>query len=93
MIFYVRIGYGLIVLLPACSNVKDVIWKVVTELSQIYLIYLIIITIMNIFFERKIEKRNSSKEFVFLAVLNIIILVLITSLISNEFYKTCCPGE
>jgi hypothetical protein len=93
MIFYANVSYGIIAILPKCENVKEVIWKVVVELSQIYLIYLIIISTINILFERKIEKRNGSKEFVFLFVLNIILLVLITSFFSNEFYNICCPEK
>ena len=91
MIFYANVGYGIIARLPECENVKEVIWKVIEELCLVYVIYLIIITTINILFERKIEKRKSSKEFLFLAVFNIIMIVSITVLFSNQFYKMCCP--
>lgn len=91
MIFYANVGYGIIARLPECENVKEVIWNVVVKLSQIYLVYLIIISAINILFERKIEKRRGSKEFVFLAILNIVLLILITYFFSNEFYNICCP--
>jgi len=91
MIFYTSFSYGIIARLPECKNVKDVILNVIVELSQIYLIYLIIITSINILFERKIEKRRDSKEFIFLTIANIILLLLITSFFSNKFYNICCP--
>jgi hypothetical protein len=91
MIFYVSVSYGIIARLPECKNVKEVILNVIVELSQIYLIYLIIITATNILFERKIEKRRDSKEFIFLTIVNIILLILITSFFSNKFYTICCP--
>lgn len=90
MIFYANLSYGIIARLPECENVKEVIWNVVLDLSQIYLIYLIVITVINILVERKIEKKINSKEFLFLAIINIFLLVLITSYFSNEFYDICC---
>jgi glucan phosphoethanolaminetransferase (alkaline phosphatase superfamily) len=91
MIFYVNVSYGIIARLPECKNVKEVILNAIVELSQTYLIYLIIITAINIFFERKIEKRVDSKEFILLTIINIILLILITSFFSNKFYNICCP--
>ena len=64
MIFYSNLGYGIIARLPECENVKTIIYNVVGELSKLFLIYLIIITIVNFLFERKIEKRSETKEFV-----------------------------
>jgi glucan phosphoethanolaminetransferase (alkaline phosphatase superfamily) len=91
MIFYASVSYGIIARLPECKNVKEVILNVIVELSQTYLIYLIIITAINILFEREIEKRRDSKEFIFLTIINIILLILITSFFSNKFYNICCP--
>jgi glucan phosphoethanolaminetransferase (alkaline phosphatase superfamily) len=93
MIFYSNLGYGIIARLPECENVKTIIYNVVGELSKLFLIYLIIITIVNFLFERKIEKRSETKEFVILAIINIVSFVLITSFFSNQFYRMCCPGQ
>lgn len=90
IIFYANVGYGIIARLPECENVKTVIWSVVGDLSKIFLVYLIIITAINILFERKIEKRSGTKEYVILAVINIILFTLITSFFSNLFYRICC---
>lgn len=91
MIFYAYVSYGIIARPPECKNVKEFILNVIVELSQTYLIYLIIITTINILFERKIEKRCDSKEFMFLTITNIIFLILITSFFSIKFYDICCP--
>jgi len=91
MIFYANVSYGIIARFPECKNVKEVILNVIVELSQTYLIFLIIITAINILFERKIEKRCDSKEFIFLTIINIVLLILITSFFSNKFYTICCP--
>ena len=93
MIFYANLGYGIIARIPECENVKSIIWNVVGELSKIYFVYLIIITAVNILLEKKIEKRSNSKEFIALAVINIILFVLITSFFSYQFYRMCCPGK
>ncbi len=92
MIFYANLGFGIIARVPECENVKSVIWNVVGELCEIYLVYLIVITAINILFEKKIEKR-SSKEFVVLAIINLVLLVLVTSYFSNQFYNICCSGK
>src|SRR4051812_14125762 len=86
MNFYARIAYGIIARLPECKNVMEIIWNNVFELSQIYLIYLVLITVINFLVERKLEKRKNSKEFLVLAFINIISLISIISLFSNEFY-------
>lgn len=89
MIFYANLGFGIIARVPECENAKSVIWNVVGELCKIYMVYLIVITAINILFEKKIEKR-SSKEFVVLAIINLVLLVLVTSYFSNQFYNICC---
>ena len=91
MTFYARIGYGIIATLPTCENVMEVIWKNIFELCEIYSIYLVLITLINFLFERKIENRKTSIEFLVLAFINIIFLTLITTLFSNYFYNICCP--
>ena len=53
MIFYANLGYGIIARIPECEYVKSTIWSVVGELSKIYLVYLIIITAINILFLTK----------------------------------------
>ena len=89
MIWFAYISYALIVRFPDCDIVKEIILKNIIELGSIYFIYLVAITFLNLLFERRVEKRKKSKEYLLLCLINILILLLGMTFFSYDFYCNC----
>jgi uncharacterized RDD family membrane protein YckC len=75
--------------LPDCGIVTEVIFNIIVDVLPYQIISLIIISFLNFSFERKLEKRKFTKEFILLTVIHLIGLFLAVLYFSNEFYKLC----
>lgn len=57
------LSYGLIVRIPPCDQIGDVVNERIRELAFSGLIYLCVATLLNWFIQRKFERRFGSREF------------------------------
>jgi hypothetical protein len=89
MIRFVFLSYALIVRFPDCDSVMNLIWNRIVELIPIMIVYLILITGVNYVAERKIKKKELSKEFSLLFLINLLLIILAIIYYSYEFYTHC----
>lgn len=75
---------------PDCEVVRIKISENIGELLLYYVPYLLIITGVNWFIERKLERRVDSWEFRFLFYVNVFALVVVMIYASYDFYTHCC---
>jgi len=93
----IAIGYMCVIVLLSttftlecepCENVKGNIGYAVLYTA----IYLISTTFFNFLVERFLEKRKTSKEFLFLLCISFIILAVTILISANIAYKDCCEN-
>lgn len=86
MIWFAYLTFAIIVRVPEPNEVVNFIHNRVEDSISSYLIAIVVITILNFFCERKIEKRNKSYEFLVLAGIHIAIVALALTYYSLKFY-------
>lgn len=89
IIWLVYLSYALIVRFPDCENVMKLIWNIIAEIIQIMLVYLVVITGINYIVERKVEKKQFSKEFLLIFFINFLLIMLVVIYYSYDFFKHC----
>lgn len=89
MIYLIFLSFALIVQVPECDRMLSVIWDRTKELILAFGVFLGLTTGLNFFLEKKIEKRRTSKEYLIIAVLHFICLLIATIYASYEFYGRC----
>ena len=89
MICLASFSYALIVNHNACEIVMEVILNTIKQLAFIYVIFLRLTTGLNLFIERKIEKRTPSKEYLIILIIHLVFLTLGTIYATYEFYSNC----
>ena len=89
MFYVAKFAYGMIVRYPDCDRVWTVIWNVAKDLFLLYLLYLTAVFAINYLIERRLEKRNLTKEYLIVAFIQIILLLLVTIYVSLDFFRHC----
>jgi hypothetical protein len=74
---------------PDCDGINIKISENIGELILIYIPFLVLATGFNLLLERKIEKRSKSKEFLLLFVIDLLVLLVVMSYTSYDFYTHC----
>ncbi|AWA31070.1 hypothetical protein HYN48_13785 [Flavobacterium magnum] len=87
MIWFAYLSYAIIVRVPTSGELMDLIWSQVNQLLPTYLISIVIISLLNYLFERKIEQRKQSYEFLILLLIQIVVMALATIYYSIDFYN------
>ena len=77
----------MIVIVPDLERIFDIIWDQAGKVALISVVFILIATYLNFVFERKIEKRNTSREFIIISLIHIVILTLAFSYFSWNFYN------
>ena len=89
-IYAVYNSYAIIVEPPSDGNKMKVIYEVTKVLSIINLIFLSVVTLINFLLERKVEKRKSSKEFIALSLIHLLIFASLIIYCAKDYYDNCC---
>jgi magnesium-transporting ATPase (P-type) len=89
MVIATMVSYGMIVRFPDCDHVMESIWSTVQDASVAYFLFLAVITVFNFFIERKLERRSHSNNYLILALLHFMVLILSLWYFSNDFYNHC----
>lgn len=79
MISYIYVSYAMIVKVSNIGRLVNVIHMQVEKLTLMSIGFIIIITFINYVFVRKIEKRKTSYEFIWLSLIHLIVLILAIS--------------
>ena len=87
LIFVIRVSYAIIVIVPNLEKLFDIIWNQTGKFAMISIVFVIIITYLNFIFEKKIEKRKSSREFILISIIHIIVIILAYAYFSYDFYS------
>jgi NADH:ubiquinone oxidoreductase subunit 2 (subunit N) len=83
----IGVSYATIVRVPNLQRIFDIIWNQAGNVALISIVFVLIATYLNFVFERKIEKRKTSREFIILSLIHIIILTLAFAYFSWNFYS------
>jgi magnesium-transporting ATPase (P-type) len=86
LIFGIRVSFGLIVRVSGLERIYEIIWNQAEIFALSSIVFLLIITYLNFVFERKIEKKKNSKEFIIISLMNLAILTLSFAYFSWDFY-------
>jgi len=86
LIFRIAASYGIIVRVASLKRLFDIIWSQAGNVALISVVFIIIATYLNFVFERKIEKRKTSREFLFISIFHIVMLILAFAYFSWNFY-------
>ena len=89
ILFITDLAYALIVFRPVCDRVMEAVWHQLERLAPFYLLFLICSLGMNFLIERKLEKKKKSKEFLFLLIIEVLLLTVIAFFVSKEYCDTC----
>lgn len=79
-------SYGIIVRVPNLERIFDMIWKQAGNVAWISILFVLISTYLNFFFERKIERRKTSQEFIIISLIHIVMITLAFAYFSLNFY-------
>src|SRR5688572_23478510 len=83
------LSYALIVRFPLCEQVMAVILNTLSQSLPIFIFFYLIITTMNYFTERRLEKRIQSREFIYLLLADIFFVGLGFYYASMDFQQHC----
>ena len=86
LIFGIAASYGIIVRVANLERIFEIIWNQAGIVALISVAFVVIITYLNFVFERKIEKRKTSREFIIIALIHITMLTLGFAYYSWNFY-------
>jgi|GEM_PF-2768210 uncharacterized membrane protein len=87
MIWFPYLSYAIIVRVPESGKLMDLIWSQIRQVLPAYSISILIISSINFLFERKIEKRKSSHEFLKLSLIHLLIITFAIVYYSIDFYN------
>ena len=79
-------SYAIIVIVPNLERLYEDIWTVAGMMAIVTIVFIAIITYLNFLFERKIEKRKTSREFIIISLIHIVGLTLAFVYFSWNFY-------
>lgn len=88
MIWFAYLSYAIIVRVPESGKLINLIWSQIRQVSPTYLISILIISFINNLYERKIEKRKSSYEFLKLSLIHLFIITFAVIYYSIDFYNS-----
>ena len=80
-------SYAIIVIVPNLERLYEDIWTVAGMMAIVTIVFIAIITYLNFLFERKIEKRKTSREFIIISLIHIAGLTLAFVYFSWNFYR------
>lgn len=87
MIWFAYMSYAIIVRVPESGKLMDLIWSQIRQVLPAYSVSILIISLINFLFERKIEKRKSSYEFIKLSLIHLLIITFAVIYYSIDFYN------
>jgi uncharacterized membrane protein YidH (DUF202 family) len=87
LIFRIAVSYALIVRVQNLERIFDVIWNQAGNVALISIVFVLITTYLNFVFERQIEKRKTSREFIIISLIHITMLTLAFAYFSWNFYR------
>ena len=87
LIFEIWISYAIIVRVQNLERIFDIIWSQAGSFALISVVFILIATYLNFVFERKVEKRKTSREFLIISLIHIVILTLAFAYFSWSFYR------
>ena len=85
-LYAVFMSFGIIVEPPDDHDFMKVIWNVTLYLSVIFILFLSIVTLINYLLERKVEKRQNSKEFLILMIIHLVLFIISVIYCANDYY-------
>ena len=88
MIWFAYLSYAIIVRVPESGKLMDLIWSQIRQVLPTYSISILIITFINFLYERKIEKRKSSHEFLKLSLIHLLVITFAVIYYSIDFYNS-----
>jgi hypothetical protein len=80
-------SYAIIVRVESLERIFDIIWNQAGNVALISIVFISIATYLNFVFERKIEKRKTSREFIIISLMHIVMLTLAFAYFSWNFYS------
>lgn len=89
----IYVSFAIITRIPNINNIMPLIWQILYDLLLPFIILIGTITILNWFWERKLEKRNDSKEFLFILFFHLTVFVISFIYFSNDFYSYCINNQ
>ena len=87
LIFEIWVSYAIIVRVQNLERIFDIIWSQAGSFALISVVFILIATYLNFVFERKVEKRKTSREFLIISLIHIVILTLAFAYFSWSFYR------
>lgn len=88
MIWFAYLSYAIIVRVPESGKLIDLIWSQIRQVLPVYSISILIISLINFLYERKIEKRKSSYEFLKLFLIHLLVITFAVIYYSIDFYNS-----
>jgi NADH:ubiquinone oxidoreductase subunit 2 (subunit N) len=85
-IFLIRVSFATIVRVSSLERIFEIIWSQAESFAFSSIVFLLILTYLNFVFERKIEKRKTSREFIIISLMNLAILPLAFAYFSWNFH-------
>lgn len=82
-------NFALILSYPTKDKAMPIIWHEVLELIPLYTAFILLLLLINFLYERKVERRAESKEYLLLFLLQSIWLVSLIMYFSWDFYQRC----
>lgn len=87
LVFEVALSYALNVRLADIEKVFEIIRNQVGHFALISVVFVIVAAYLNFLFERKVEKRKGSREFLIISLVHFFILILSVAYFSWDFYQ------
>lgn len=88
-IFLTFVGFKMIVNFPECDKASGVIWDAVIHAGFFQMPILVLSTGLNIVFERRLEKRRGTNEYLVILIFHFTTLLLVTIYYAYELYGHC----
>ena len=80
-------SYAIIVRVENFERIFNIIWNQAGNVALISVVFILIVTYLNFVFERKVEKRKTSREFIIISLIHIAMLTLAFAYFSWNFYR------
>ena len=87
LIYVIAVSYAIIVRVQNLERIFDIIWNQAGTIAFISIVFVLIATYLNFVFERKIEKRKTSREFIIISLVHITMITLAFAYFSWNFYR------
>jgi len=86
LITEIGLSYSIIVRVSSLKGAFEIIWNQAENDALISIVFVIIATYLNFIFERKMEKKKTSREFITITLIHITALTLAFAYFSWNFY-------